>query len=997
MGVGQSANASFLATASVVNDGLIHATGNAVARGSSGTLAVASTAVAVASASGIGQVASATSAASAFVSNGGTITANANASAVASTVAVAVAGAFGVNQAASAVSSANATVFNSGAINANAHAFASAFTAAAAIATATGVKQAVTALSTGTFAAVASVQNVGFIGGSAHATANAAFLTGDAAVASATARGVAQTLNSAFPLAVVANSGTIDALASANARGFTATAFASAVGVSVVGNTGGGTLDAEITNNGLIAATALAFASGVAQARATALATGIFVATDFFKTGNIVNNGSIFATAVATGTIGTAHAIGINDPSTFNDTHIVNTGLIHAFAQASGTFMGAGATGILVSGNRCEEALVACDVQPTQAIVPPVMTITNAGGTIWAGYTLNGSPILRGNAINTEDAPNPVVIELQGGARGNAGHIFGDIYISPDDAIEVTNGETFLEGNVYVGEAQVGGSLDIFDGGKLVLCQEGWQDACDAGNWGNANWDPQTGVNGPSVVNIDEFSVAPDGTIVYQLTPDVFTHPQVNADNASVNGTLVAQYLPGFYANSFSYEDLVVANSLNTDGLVVKDNSLLLNTTATRDGETLGLDVTRTKFNAVGGLSKNENAAASGIEHVYSKLPGVTVNPASTNAFDQLVAKLFTIDNKATYLAVLDQLSGAQYAQQLQSMVWSLRPLDQSVTDRMNCSLNQPMVPVAQGYSYGCFRPGQFQTWARVWGGWNQNDGDIDAPGYDEQQWAIWGGGDYGISDTFMIGFAGGFFRSNMDFNNFGGVPGGKIEYDGGQIAGYAAWDTTIWYNRAIVSGGWYSGDSHRDFALESSPVDPSGSPDGNAVSFYDELGRRFGVWSGASLTPFAGVTVSHAELDGFTENGHNTGAALKVTGSDGNSVASLLGLRLSGEWWGVFKPQVALAWEHEFDDTFQTINVSFAGAPSGSKFKVRGTDLGEDTFVVDAGAAYALGDNNDLSFRYVGRFLEDYDAQSVMGRWTYKWGGAPAPVAPLK
>ena len=267
-------------------------------------------------------------------------------------------------------------------------------------------------------------------------------MTGAAAVANATARGVAQTLNNGSPLAIVANSGTIDALASANARGFTATAFASAVGVSVVGHTGGGTLDAEITNNGLIAATALALASGVTQARATALATGIFVATDFFKTGNIVNNGSIFATAIASGTVGTAHAIGINDPSAYNDGNIVNTGLIHAFAQANGTFMGAGATGILVSGNEEE----------TQEIVPPVMTITNAGGTIWAGYTLNGSPIQRGYAINTEDAPNPVVIELQGGARGNAGHIFGDIYISPDDSIEVTNGETFLDGDVNVGD-----------------------------------------------------------------------------------------------------------------------------------------------------------------------------------------------------------------------------------------------------------------------------------------------------------------------------------------------------------------------------------------------------------------------------------------------------------------------------------------------------------------------------------------------------------------
>ena len=672
----------------------------------------------------------------------------------------------------------------------------------------------------------------------------------------------------------------------------------------------------------------------------------------------IINSGSIFGGALGIQALG-----GIAG--------IANTGLIHAYNQGPNAF----ATGIDVIG---------------------LASITNDAGTIWAGFsTDSGAIIQRGAAINT--ANDVAVVQLQG-TQGD-GHIYGDIYISPldDTKIQVTQGTTFFEGIIKSGEQQeLHGSLDIVGGGKLVLCQEGWSDACDPKGWGNANWDPQEGTDGPSLVFIDTFTVGEDGTIVYQLTPDVNTHPQVNAEDASVNGTLVAQYLPGFYAKSFHYDDLVVANNLNTDGLGVKDNSILLNTTLSLPGDdTIGLDVTRTKFNAVGGLSKNEKAAASGIEHIYGKLPGVTVNPASTNAFGQLVAKLFTVDNKATYLAVLDQLSGAQYAQQLQSVLWSLRPLDKSVTDRMSCRLNQTMVPVAQGYSDGCFRPGQFQTWARAWGGWNNNDGDIEAPGYDEQQWAIWGGGDYGISNTFMIGFAGGFFRSNMDFNNFGGVPGGKIEYDGGQIAGYAAWDSTIWYNRAIVSGGWYSGDSHHNFALESSPVDPSGSPDANAVSFYNELGRRFGVGTGVMLTPFAGITVSHAELDGFTENDHNTGAALKVAGSDGDSVASLLGLRLSGEWWGAFKPQVALAWEHEFDDTFQTINASFAGAPSGSNFKVRGTELGEDTFVVDAGAEYALGPNNDLSLRYVGRFLDDYDAQTVMGRWTYKFGAAPLAAAP--
>ena len=68
--------------------------------------------------------------------------------------------------------------------------------------------------------------------------------------------------------------------------------------------------------------------------------------------------------------------------------------------------------------------------------------------------------------------------------------------------------------------------------------------------------------------------------------------------------------------------------------------------------------------------------------------------------------------------------------------------------------------------------------------------------------------------DTVVLGVAGGFFRSNMDFERFGGVSGGSIEYDGGQIAGYGGWDNSVWYDRAIVSAGFYDGESHRNFAL---------------------------------------------------------------------------------------------------------------------------------------------------------------------------------------
>ena len=296
-----------------------------------------------------------------------------------------------------------------------------------------------------------------------------------------------------------------------------------------------------------------------------------------------------------------------------------------------------------------------------------------------------------------------------------------------------------------------------------MLCQEGWQGACDPNGWGNANYDPQQGVNGPSFVFIDTLNVGSDGTLAYQLTPQSHPeqYPQVFANTANLSGTLAAQYLPGFYANHTFYDNIIQANGGVGVFDTVTDNSILLKTTAIYEGFNVDLQVDRTQFNAVNGLSKNEKAVGGGIEHVYGQLPGVNVNPATTGPFAQLVAKLFTIDNAQDYALILDQLSGAQYAQYLQSVLWSAKPLNNAITDRMDCTVNfdRSMVNQPNSWGTGCFTPGQLQAWGRVWGGWNNNDGNVSAPGDDESQFGIWGGLDYALNRSWFVGVGGGWFR----------------------------------------------------------------------------------------------------------------------------------------------------------------------------------------------------------------------------------------------
>jgi outer membrane autotransporter protein len=287
----------------------------------------------------------------------------------------------------------------------------------------------------------------------------------------------------------------------------------------------------------------------------------------------------------------------------------------------------------------------------------------------------------------------------------------------------------------------------------------------------------------------------------------------------------------------------------------------------------------------------------------------------------------------------------------------------------------------------GCFEPGRVSLWADVSGSWNKQDGDKNAPGYDEDQYSFMVGADYAFDESFYMGIAVGYLDSDMDFKWFGN----KIDYDGLQLALYGGYDDTENYIRGILSYGTYDGNSHRYVSVEpSNPIDPSGSPDSDVFSFYGELGHRFGMGGETQLTPFAGLSLAQGEIDSFTEKDpEGTGAALHVHSSDGNSVASLLGLRLGGDWMfgsGVFTPDISIAWMHEFDDTTQTVKSSFADAPPGSDFKVVSAKTARDSAVVNVGGTFGLTEGVDFSIIYDGRYSSDYSSSALIGRLGYKF-----------
>jgi len=119
-----------------------------------------------------------------------------------------------------------------------------------------------------------------------------------------------------------------------------------------------------------------------------------------------------------------------------------------------------------------------------------------------------------------------------------------------------------------------------------------------------------------------------------------------------------------------------------------------------------------------------------------------------------------------------------QYAQLLQSVLWSGHAFNQAITDRINCTVNRVLGNApTPGVSWGkwLLRTEAMKVWSRVWGVWNNNDGDVNAPGYNEDQVRRLGWWDYAFDTAWFLGLAGGYFQSrSMNFDNFGGVNGGS-------------------------------------------------------------------------------------------------------------------------------------------------------------------------------------------------------------------------------
>jgi uncharacterized protein with beta-barrel porin domain len=877
----------------------------------------------------------------------------------------------------------------------------------------------------------------------------------------ATAHGISQNFGGGtfgLNVANVTNAGNINVKATAIANGEAATFTASglpvyhahasafAQGVSIHAHYGiftvSGVITAEdgavdlaldVVNSGSINVAASAAGNGFGRAGAG----GIFAGGDFVF-GTIANFGKLTVVAnVAHAAFGSARASGIGVVANQFSGLINNTGVIHVAAIGNANeFVQASAIRVSSAGFGGGLALG---------------TIVNNSGTIWAGVSIDGgATYVRGTAINVSDAPNAMDILLEGNAHAQPGHpgdtglVYGNIFLEPDAAVIVEDGKTCFNGVInqpYVAGTHLGavttakaypltapflpnlytaaGGTDPYVAaaavGHLTVAAGGTLDLVNDPRQGAAAAYVSTYFQAPGGELELEIRGIADGPGAINQGGDDTLGKIVAKDTATLGGKLELIPYAGLYTNA--HYAIVSAGKIVgtwTDGANVITNSVLLKANVTNNGTIATLNLNRVAFDAVPGLTANEEQVGDGLEGAYPALYAAAKAGTLTHgqaAFAIFVGDLFQVGSPAEYAHDLFQISGNEYGEQAQAQQISARILNdtigthlQLVSDGGSDAVGQliPAVsPAAGGTGIG-----KGNIWVSAYGDMSTINSSASGPADKIRDQGIYVGVDFDMDQQSKLGFVAGHTSGSTKFSNDNGNQG---NYLGWHLGAYGRYDAEPWYVQGILAYGTFTNNMTRNIDINPSSAGlccsfpfttPSsafaaqykGSYDSHTYSANGEVGYRLDTGSAYDLTPFLSLSYIHDSSDAFNELTTTglSGANLAVNDASSTSLDSQLGLRFSTDWQMTdhiaITPIIRAAWEHDWDNTGWTVNEAFGPAPPNSVFRINGTTGGRDWASIGAGLGFKFSSRVEASLNYEGRWGSNETDNAILGHVNIHW-----------
>jgi outer membrane autotransporter protein len=250
-------------------------------------------------------------------------------------------------------------------------------------------------------------------------------------------------------------------------------------------------------------------------------------------------------------------------------------------------------------------------------------------------------------------------------------------------------------------------------------------------------------------------------------------------------------------------------------------------------------------------------------------------------------------------------------------------------------------------------------------------DSTNGAPGFDLRTGGVTLGADYRVTPNFAIGLTLGYAHTGVDLVN-----NGNLDVNNLKFGSYATVFCGGFYIDSAVSGGWSEYHSHRTALLGTANGDTEGGDFNILVSGgYD--------WKKGNLSigPTASFQYTYVSFNSFTETGSL--APLKFNDQHVDSILSAFGGKAYYDWKIgniLVRPELRLAWQHEYGLSAYPIFASFANG-AGSSFTVSGPKIGRDSLLLGAGATILWTDRIATYIYYDGELgRNNYDSHNVTG-----------------
>ena len=263
------------------------------------------------------------------------------------------------------------------------------------------------------------------------------------------------------------------------------------------------------------------------------------------------------------------------------------------------------------------------------------------------------------------------------------------------------------------------------------------------------------------------------------------------------------------------------------------------------------------------------------------------------------------------------------------------------------------------------------------WGGFvnvSYSFGNVDQTtlqdAYDYGSFMLLAGGDYRVSDAFVVGGAVSYSHTKSDYDlGLGDVKASTLG-----VVGYATYYRDDWYVDAYLAWGDVDYDTTRNIFIPSNnplvaPINAqaTASPRGTQWSGSIGAGRNF-KWNTYTVTPTARLGYIWVKNDAFSESEPVAGLALSVNERTIKSLQTALGARISttiSTANGVFGPYASAQWLHEFENDSPSIVSKYVADPNGFFFAIPTANPTRDYGVLTLGSTATLPNNVSGFFQF--------------------------------